>query len=106
MRRILINHARDRIAEKRGGADARHIPIDGLELTDERSAELIALDEALTELGRFDPVKARIVELKCFGGLTAAEISEVLAIPAPTVNLYWRLAKAWLATEMRDGSKF
>lgn len=104
MRRILINHARDRMAEKRGGADARHVPVDDeLGLSDERSAALIALDEALTELARFDPVKSKIVELKCFGGLTAAEISEVLGIPTPTINLYWRLAKAWLAREMRSG---
>lgn len=104
MRRILINYARDRVAKKRGGTDIQHVNVDEVPLiSTERSVELLALDEALTKLAEFDPTKSRIVELKCFGGLTAPEISDVLGLATPTVNLYWRLAKAWLADEIRQG---
>jgi RNA polymerase sigma factor (TIGR02999 family) len=102
MRRILINHARDRSAKKRGGGGVTHVTLGELPIiSQERSAELVALDDALRALETFDPVKCRIVELKCFGGLTAAEIAEVVGIAIPTVNLHWRLAKAWLAREIR-----
>lgn len=103
MRQVLINYARDRLAQKRGGKDARHVPLEeGLLLSNEKSADLIALDEALKELAAFDPVKCRIVELKSFGGLTAEEIADLLGFSVPTVNLYWRLAKAWLKKEIRS----
>lgn len=102
MRRILINYARDRIAQKRGGPDVQLLNVDEVAVvSNERSAELLALDEALTKLAQFDPVKSRIVELKCFGGMTAPEISELIGLATPTVNLYWRLAKAWLANEIK-----
>jgi RNA polymerase sigma factor (TIGR02999 family) len=104
MRRILINYARDRVAKKRGGSEREMVNVDDVSVvSNERSQELLALDEALTRLAEFDPVKSRIVELKCFGGLTAAEISEIVGLATPTVNLYWRLAKAWLAGEIRHG---
>ncbi len=102
MRQVLINYARDRVAQKRGGKDVQHVPLnEELLLTDERSADLIALDEALKELSHFDPKKSQIVELKCFGGLTHEEIAEVLNLSVPTVKLYWRIARAWLASEIR-----
>jgi DNA-directed RNA polymerase specialized sigma24 family protein len=63
---------------------------------------LIALDEALDHLSRLDPVKARIVELKCFGGLTACEMAEALGMTVHRVNHHWRFAKAWLANEMKQ----
>lgn len=101
MRRILINYARDRVAQKRGGKDSQHVPLSEDIMTPERSSELLALDEALKRLAEFDPTKSKIVELKCFVGLTAEETGQVLGLATPTVNLYWRLAKAWLAREIR-----
>jgi RNA polymerase sigma-70 factor (ECF subfamily) len=101
MRRILLNHARDRVAGKRGG-NAQHVELDdALILTKEKSAELIALDEALERLAKFDKAKSRIVELRYFGGMTIEETAEVLGIAPVTVSVNWRLAKAWLAREIR-----
>jgi RNA polymerase sigma factor (TIGR02999 family) len=101
MRRILLNHARDRLADKRGGG-AEHVEIeDAVILTEKKSAELIALDEALEKLAEFDKTKSRIVELRYFGGMTIEETAEVLGIAPVTVSVNWRLAKAWLAREIR-----
>ena len=101
MRRILLNHARDRAAEKRGGGTVEHVELEKAEvLSRERSRELIALDEALDRLAEFDRSKSRIVELRYFGGLTIEETAEVLEIAPATVSVNWRLAKAWLAREM------
>jgi len=101
MRRILINHARDSVAQKRGGA-AEHIAFeDTMILTKEKSTELIALDDALERLAKFDETKSRIVELRYFGGLTLEETAEALDLAAVTVSVNWRLAKAWLAREIR-----
>lgn len=105
MRRILINHARDRAAQKRGGKS----PHVGLEeaamLTVNESFELIALDEALTRLAAFDNVKSRIVEMRYFGGFSVDETAQVLKIEPVTVNSQWRVAKAWLAKEIRGAQK-
>ena len=102
MRRILINYARDRRAEKRGGAIER-VDLHGTEiLTSEKSAELLALDEALENLAKFDELKSRIVELRYFGGLTIEETAKVLGIAPPTVSLHWRCAKAWLSRAVRN----
>jgi RNA polymerase sigma-70 factor, ECF subfamily len=101
MRRILLNHARDRAAEKRGGT-ALNVCLDDVAVfSPEKSAELIALDEALESLKKFDKLKSQIVELRYFGGLTIEETAEVLQIAPPTVSLHWRLARAWLQTEIR-----
>ncbi len=101
MRRILLNHARDRVAEKRGGG-AEHVEHDdAVILTKEKSAELIALDDALKRLAKFDETKSRIVELRYFGGMTLEETAEALGIAPVTVSVNWRLAKAWLAREIR-----
>jgi len=101
MRRILLNHARDRKAEKRGGGAMRLNLDDVSILSAEKSEELIALDEALERLKIFDELKSRIVEMRYFGGLTIEETAEVLRIAEPTVSLHWRLARAWLQNEMR-----
>lgn len=102
LRRILLNHARDRAAGKRGGA-AIVLNIDEVEiLSTEKTAELISLDEALTRLADFDRLKARIVEMRYFGGLTAAETAEVLKITPAAVNRHWTLARAWLARQLRN----
>lgn len=101
MRRILINHARDRVANKRGGG-ASHVNLDDVSvLSKEKSNELIALDEALERLEKFDKLKSRIIELRYFSGLTLQETAEVLKIAEPTVSLHWRLARSWLRTEIR-----
>ena len=101
MRRILLNHARDRSAGKRGGG-AEHVNLDNVSvLSPEKSEELIALDDALEKLKIFDELKSRIVEMRYFGGLTIEETAEVLGIAAPTVSLHWRLARAWLQSEIK-----
>lgn len=104
MRRILINHARDRVAKKRGGNHAHVNLEDTVILTIEKSEELIALDEALKKLATFDKTKSKIVELRYFGGLTIDETAEALGIAAITVSVNWRLAKAWLAREIKGGA--
>jgi RNA polymerase sigma factor (TIGR02999 family) len=97
MRRILVNHARDRIADKRGGG-APHV---SLTVAGESigAAEVSVLDlhDALTRLTDVDPRKGRIVELKFFGGLTTEEIGETLALSTATVERDWKFARAWLA---------
>jgi len=101
MRRILINYARDRSAQKRGGKNVHQEPLNEEIMSPQKSAEIIALDDALKKLAEFDVEKAQIVELKFFGGMTAPEIAEVMGIATPTVNLHWRLAKAWLTREIK-----
>jgi RNA polymerase sigma factor (TIGR02999 family) len=96
MRRILVNHARDRSARKRGGNPERvslSLVESPLGLPD---VELIALEDALQRLAGLDQRKGRVVELKFFGGLTIDEIAEVLGISAATVEREWAFARAWL----------
>jgi RNA polymerase sigma factor (TIGR02999 family) len=100
MRRILIDHARSRQAVKRGCAGIKLSLDDVLEITDERAADLIALDEALKALAEFDAQKARIVELRFFGGLSIEETASVLGLGTATITRQWRLAKAWLYHEL------
>ena len=101
MRRILLDHARSQRRVKRGG-DAIPLNLDDVAvLAPEKSAELVALDDALTRLAEFDPRKAKIVEMRFFGGLTVDEVAEALGIAPITVMLHWRLARAWLQREMR-----
>ena len=101
MRRILVKYARDRACAKRGG-NVRHVSLENVELlTEEKSIELIALDEALKKLSKIDPVKSRIVELRYFGGLTMEEIGRILGLATITIAVHWRLAKAWLRREIQ-----
>jgi RNA polymerase sigma factor (TIGR02999 family) len=96
MRRILVDHARAHNAEKRG-QDFQKLSLDeNIDKSDERSSELIALDDALQALSEMDEQKGRIVELRFFGGLSIDETAEVLGVSAPTVKRQWRMAKAWL----------
>lgn len=96
MRRILVNHARDRAARKRGGG-ARQVSLSLVEAPSGRpEVELIALEQALEQLAGIDPRKAQVVELKFFGGLSAREIAEVLQISDATVEREWTFARAWL----------
>jgi RNA polymerase sigma-70 factor, ECF subfamily len=96
MRRILVNHARDRVAAKRGGG-AKRVSLSMVGNSGEQpDIDVIALDQALTELAVFDSRKSRIVELKFFGGLTTEEIAEVMDISHGTVEHDWKMARAWL----------
>ena len=101
IRRILIDHARARQAGKRG-AGACLLSLD--EAIDSpagsRTLDVVALDDALEQLGKIDPRQSRIVELRFFAGLTVQETAEVLNISTPTVNREWNAAKAWLFREL------
>jgi RNA polymerase sigma-70 factor (ECF subfamily) len=100
MRRVLVNHAVNRRAEKRG-AGATLLALDDVSgLPDRREVDLILLDEALTRLAEFDPVQARIVEMKFFAGLSNEEVAEVTGTSESTVKREWRSAKAWLAAQL------
>jgi|SRR5215471_8289291 len=100
MRHILIDYARKRDAEKRGGG-AGKLSLDVFDAIDkEQYPQLIVLDEVLTRLQESDPRQGRIVELRFFGGLTEEEISEVIGISVRTVKRDWRVARAWLYREM------
>ena len=96
MRRILIDHARSHEYAKRGGKAAKISLDDVAEISDEKATEMIALDEALTELTKIDARRGRVVELRYFGGLSNDEIAAVLQISVNTVLRDWNLAKAWL----------
>lgn len=100
MRRILIDHARGHMAAKRGSGGIKLSLDDLINLSDERAADLVALDEALKALAEFDPQKSRIVELRYFGGLSIEETAKVLDIGTATVTRQWNLAKAWLYHEI------
>lgn len=100
MRRILVDFARRRHSQKRGGEGEKASLEEGLVVSKERAANLVALDDALKDLAAIDPRRARVVELRFFGGLSVEEAAEVLKVSAETVMHDWKLAKAWLAREM------
>jgi len=103
MRRILVEHARSRNFAKRGGG-AQKVELDETAFVSTgRSAEVIAVDEALTELESWDARKGRIVELRFFGGLSIEETAEVLKVSPTTVQREWRSAKAWLYKAISEG---
>jgi RNA polymerase sigma-70 factor (ECF subfamily) len=104
MRRILVDHARARRSAKRGGLAARVTFDDGLVVTSEPGQELVALDDALQALAKFDERKSRVIEMRFFGGLSVEETAAVLNVSADTVMRDWRLAKAWLEQEMTSGA--
>jgi RNA polymerase sigma factor (TIGR02999 family) len=101
MRRILIDNARRKGARKRGGGLHRQ-PLDGV-AAPEPDGDLLALDEALRKLACQDPIKARLVELRYFGGLTGEQAAEVLQISPTTADRHWAYARAWLQAEIRGG---
>lgn len=101
MRRILVDRARKRLRDKRGGNAVKLSLDDGaIDVSDERAAELVALDEALQRLAEQDPNKARLVELRYFGGLSIEETAGVLGISTATVIRQWRIVKTWLYKEL------
>ena len=105
MRRILLNHARDQHREKRGGKAVQVSLSEASVVYLEKTAELIALDEALQRLATVDERKCRVVELRYFGGLEVNEIAEVLKISSITVMRDWKFAKAWLFREIGNAEQ-
>jgi RNA polymerase sigma factor (TIGR02999 family) len=104
IRRILVDHARERLAQKRGG-DQKRIPIEEAEqLAAVPGIDIMSLDEALTELGQIDATQAQIVELRYFSGLTIEEVADVLSIGKRSVDREWQCAKAWLYCRLTDAS--
>ncbi len=99
MRRILVDAARARVRMKRGG-DAVRVDLDEIPDLSRRGSELIAVDDALAALAKFDERKARVIELRFFGGLSVEETAEVLKVSPQTVMRDWRLARSWLMREM------
>ena len=104
MRRILVDYARTRTSEKRGAGTPALSLDEGLIVSDERSAEVVAVHEALEQLSQIDPRKEQIVELRFFAGLSVDETAEVLGVSPGTVMRDWALAKAWLRREMSPQS--
>ncbi|HEU4479747.1 MAG TPA: sigma-70 family RNA polymerase sigma factor [Pyrinomonadaceae bacterium] len=101
MRRILVDHARQRQAVKRGGAEQHRLSITSAEaVVKQPEIDLLALNEALEELAEMDPQQSRIVELKFFGGLSIEETAEVLGISHATVERDWKMARAWLRRQL------
>ena len=96
MRRIMVDHARERRALKRGGGALKVTLDEAVLVTEARSEELLALDEALETLTAQDPRKSQIVELRYFGGLTVDETAEFLEVSPRTVEREWTMARAWL----------
>ncbi len=105
IRRILIDHARERRALKRGGSAAQ-LPIDEVDpASPDPNIDLVALDEALSDLAEVDERQARIVELRFFGGCTIDEIAELLSVGRRTVDRDWMAAKAWLYCRLAEGGE-
>lgn len=100
MRRILVDFARERQYLKRGGGALQVSLSEAAAFAGGPETDLVALDEALTALAKVDPRKAQMVEMRFFGGLSIAEVAEVLKVSEETVNRDWRLAKVWLLREL------
>ena len=105
MRRVLIERARSRRSAKRGSGAQKLSLDEAANVSGEQAADLVALDQALTQLAAIDPRKSRLVELKYFGGLTNEESAEVLEVSTPTVERDWRTAKIWLHREISRTSQ-
>ena len=103
MRRILVNHAHHRQAAKRGGGALRVSLEVAVNSFEQKDVNLVALDEALKNLATIDPRQCKIVEMKFFGGLTVAEIAEVLQLSSDTIERDWKMARAWLRLEISNG---
>ena len=103
MRRILVDYARRRQYQKRGGGAQQVTLAEAGALSDERAPDLVALDEALKSLAEVDPRRAQVVELKFFGGLNIEETAEVLKVSTTTVERDWTIAKAWLHKTLTGG---
>lgn len=105
MRRILVDYSRSHNAQKRGRGFEKVFLEEADVVLRDKASDVIALDEALTRLGEFDPQQARLVEMRFFGGLSLEEAAEVLGVSRTTVKRNWNLCKAWLARELRKGER-
>ncbi|MEZ6244059.1 MAG: ECF-type sigma factor [Phycisphaerales bacterium] len=103
MRQILVDHARRRATQKRGGGRLRVTLSPNMAATPDRDVELIALDEAMNKLAELDSRKAKLVELRFFGGLTCTEAAERLGMSPKTAEADWYFARAWLRDRLRNG---
>lgn len=102
MRRVLVDHARSRMRQKRGG-DAVKVSLDsGLQLSVQRDPDILALDQALTRLAALDERQARIVEMRFFGGMTVSDVADVLGVSKRTIEAEWTMIKAWLRRELSE----
>jgi RNA polymerase sigma factor (TIGR02999 family) len=104
MRRVLVDIARRRRADRRGGPNAVRVPLDGVDLpAPSPDVDLVSIDQALEQLAARDARKARVVELRFFGGLSMEEIARTLEISPRTVKSDWAFARAWLFQCLTDG---
>jgi RNA polymerase sigma factor (TIGR02999 family) len=103
MRRILISHARERAAQKRGASPIAITLVDDHLGSSNRADDMIAIDDLVTRLGELDERQGKVVVYRYYGGLTDEEIAEVLGVSVPTVRRAWRSARAWLARELGAG---
>jgi RNA polymerase sigma factor (TIGR02999 family) len=102
MREVLVDHARRRAAERRGG-DRRRVPLDGvLDYFDGHGLDVIAVHEALDRLAEWHPRQSQVMTLRYFGGLTMPEVAEALGVSVVTVERDWRLARAWLGGQLQE----
>jgi RNA polymerase sigma factor (TIGR02999 family) len=101
MRQFLLNYLRGRNRQKRGGGAVRVTLDESMVISEERSEELLELEKALGELEKLDPRKAKVVELRYYGGMTVAEVASVLKLSSMTVIRDWNFARAWLAKRIR-----
>lgn len=100
MRRILVDHARSHLAEKRGSGMAKVALTEAIAMSQEQPAQMLVLNDCLTRLAAIDPQQGQIVELRVFGGLKVEEITAIMGISSSTVKRDWALAKAWLSREI------
>jgi RNA polymerase sigma factor (TIGR02999 family) len=100
MRRILLDYAKQRVRDKRGGGMHHTTLNEGLVVSSDRASDLVVIDEALTRLEQLDARQAKVVEMRFFGGLSVEETAEAMGISAPTVKREWAMAKAWLHREL------
>jgi len=105
MRQVLVEAARRRLAQKRGGGQALVTFDDAHPDNAQSSEEVLALDEALDDLAAMHPRQAQVVECRFFGGLEVSEAAELLQVSESTVERDWRVARAWLATRLRHGTR-
>ena len=105
MRQILVDFARSRRRQKRGGGLEPVSLEEALVLSDEREPDLVALDEALRALAAIDPQKSQVVELRFFGGLSVEETAGVLKVSAEKIRRDWNLARTWLYRELSEGNR-
>ena len=104
IRRVLVDHAREKQASKRGG-DAKRVTLDAASLLPEqKDVEIVKLDDALSALEEFDPKKARLVELRYFAGLSVSQTAELMGLSERTVKREWAIARGWLFERLNGGA--